>query len=87
MIFKQLKALLPVLRAAIKVLNASYSDILHKRKLDTCHNLGKSFGGFMHSESGEKRLFDKNAKAKFGLKVTKKLNNVSAGGILGKIDQ
>ena len=59
-IFKQLEAISPVLRTAIKVLNASYSDTLRKRKSDVCHNLGKSFRGFVHSHSGEKQLFGDN---------------------------
>ena len=57
-ISKQLEAISPALRTAINVLNASYSDTLCKRKSDLCHTLGKSFGGFVHSQSGEKQLFD-----------------------------
>ena len=59
---KKLEVISPVLRIAIKLLNASYSDTLHKRKLDICHNLGKSFGDFVHSESGEKQSVDSNTK-------------------------
>ena len=58
--FKQLEAISPALRTATKFLNASYSDTLRKRKSDICHTLGKSFGGFVHSLSGEKQLFDDN---------------------------
>ena len=42
-ILKQLEAIPPALRTAIKVLDASYSDTLRKRKSDICHTLGKSF--------------------------------------------
>ena len=55
-----MEAISPALRTATKVLNASYLDTLRKRKSDICHTLGKSFGGFVHSLSGEKQLFDDN---------------------------
>ena len=55
---KQITEISPLIRNSIKVLNASYSDALRKRKSDICKSLGKQFGGFTTCESSIKQLFD-----------------------------
>ena len=56
--YKTLSSISPMLRTAIKCMNASFSDALRKRKSDICHALGKQYGGFSKGESTYKALFD-----------------------------